>query len=59
MQTYFKLKILFEYIIPLGILAAIALFGGIHIAVLLIREKKRKRRREKKKCDTEQKQKNR
>ncbi len=48
MQTYYKLKVLFDYVIPLGILAAVILFWVIYIAYIFIREKIRKRRREKK-----------
>lgn len=48
MQTYYKLKVLFDYVIPLGILAAVILFWVIYIAYIFIRGKIREHRREKK-----------
>ena len=57
METYFKLKIIFEYVVPFSLLAVCSL-PWIYLFGMAAFNDWKKKRREKKKCDTEQKQKN-
>ena len=54
METYFKLKIIFEYVVPFALLAVCALPWIYLFGMAAINDWKKKRR-EKKKCDTKQK----